>query len=267
MPLGSAGFADDTAPRDALVAVPLPPGSDAPSVEAAGVRWVLGASLADARARGREGAGAAHDRGGPAAAARFPTCPVGGVRLATSWVEPAYLEPDASWCEPGGEPASPLANGGAFGGKVDSPVAAAARELADRHGRSVRTVFSREDVVRLGPKRPPMAASAVLDDGRLVLEGRSVGRLPFESLAAPFPLDVRWEVVTASGPAVSTSLRAVGLAEGTVLVQGALAAAGVSSPSRSAARPSTAWCAPRAAPAPAPACTSTTRRARSAASR
>ena len=42
------------------------------------------------------------------------------MRLATSWVEPAYLEPDASWCEPGGEPASPLANGGAFGGKEHS---------------------------------------------------------------------------------------------------------------------------------------------------
>ena len=47
----------------------------------------------------------------------------GGVRLATGWVEPAYLEPDASWCAPGGEPATPLANGGAFGGKVGSPVA------------------------------------------------------------------------------------------------------------------------------------------------
>ena len=36
--------------------------------------------------------------------------------LRTSWVEPGYLETDASWCEPGGEPADPLANGGAFGG-------------------------------------------------------------------------------------------------------------------------------------------------------
>ena len=43
--------------------------------------------------------------------------------LRTTWVEPGYLEPDASWCEPGGEPASPLANGGAFGGKVDTEVA------------------------------------------------------------------------------------------------------------------------------------------------
>ena len=55
-----------------------------------------------------------------AAVADAADCPDGGVRLATSWVEPAYLEPDASWCEPGGEPASPLANGGAFGGKEHS---------------------------------------------------------------------------------------------------------------------------------------------------
>ncbi len=46
---GTAGFADDTAPRDALVAVPLPPGSDAPSVEAAGVQWVVAESLFEAR--------------------------------------------------------------------------------------------------------------------------------------------------------------------------------------------------------------------------
>ncbi|MFH3651690.1 hypothetical protein WAH63_21520, partial [Acinetobacter baumannii] len=75
-----------------------------------------------------------------------PPAPAGAVRLATSWDEPAYLEPDASWCEPGGEPASPLANGGAFGGKEASVAPVAARELADRCGRAVRVVFSREDV-------------------------------------------------------------------------------------------------------------------------
>ena len=52
--------------------------------------------------------------------------------LQTTWVEPAYVEPDASWCVPGGEPASPFGNGGAFGGKLHSPVAADARRLADQ---------------------------------------------------------------------------------------------------------------------------------------
>src|SRR5204862_4232176 len=54
------------------------------------------------------------------------------ITLRTSWVEPAYLETDASWCRPGDEPATPLANGGAFGGKAASIAPAAARELADR---------------------------------------------------------------------------------------------------------------------------------------
>ncbi len=77
--------------------------------------------------------------------------------LRTTWVEPAYVEPDASWCRPGGAPASPYGNGGAFGGKLHSPVAEDARRLADQHGRPVRVLWSREDVVRLGPKRPPVA--------------------------------------------------------------------------------------------------------------
>src|SRR6478609_6180659 len=94
------------------------------------------------------------------------------VRLQTQWVEPAYLETDASWCVPGGEPASPLANGGAFGGKVTSPVMQAARELADRHGRAVRVVLSREDTVRLGPKRPPIAAG-MREDGTGIVRVRA----------------------------------------------------------------------------------------------
>ena len=43
------------------------------------------------------------------------------VTLQTTWVEPAYVEPDASWSRPGEPPASPLANGGAFGGKQRQP--------------------------------------------------------------------------------------------------------------------------------------------------
>ncbi len=123
--------------------------------------WVVAETLLEARAlAGKvQGRRTTVDPVPPLA----PPAPVtDGVRLSTSWVEPAYLEPDASWCEPGGDPVSPLANGGAFGGKVASPVGVAARELADRTGRAVRVVYAREDVVRLGPKRPPIAASASL---------------------------------------------------------------------------------------------------------
>jgi xanthine dehydrogenase small subunit len=231
IPLGGGGFADDTAPRDALVAVPAA-GSDAPTMEAAGVHWVVAESLLEARllAGKVQGRRTTIDERPPLA---LPELPPGGVCLATSWVEPAYLEPDASWCEPGGEPASPLANGGAFGGKEGSPVALAARELADRYGRAVRTILSREDVVRLGPKRPPIAASAVWDGAAVRISGAFAG-LDAGAFASPVDrwpyradLVAQWTPVDANGPPTSGALRAAGLAEHVVLIEGALAEAGV----------------------------------------
>jgi aerobic-type carbon monoxide dehydrogenase small subunit (CoxS/CutS family) len=204
VPLGDGGFADDAAPRDALVAVPAPPGSPAATVDAAGIAWVVAESLLEARVL----AGKVQGRRTTVDVVPhlpLPDLPLGGVRLATSWVEPAYLEPDASWCAPGGTPATPLANGGAFGGKLASPAPVAARELADRLGRTVRVVFSREDCVRLGPKRPPVAGSAVLRDGA-----------------------VEWELHhDPLGPRVSEALRAFPLAEHVVLAEGARQEAGV----------------------------------------
>ena len=232
VPLGGGGFADDVAPRDALVAVPLPPGSDAPATEAAGLRWVVADSLLEVRARAAkvQGRRTTIDERPPLA---LPDLPAGGVRLATGWVEPAYLEPDASWCEPGGEPATPLANGGAFGGKESSPVAVAARELADETGRAVRVVLSREDVVRLGPKRSPMAASAVAEDGRVTVAGAVArgGSHAFLSPVASWPyrvsVEADWELADVPGPPTGDRLRAAGLAEHVVLLEGALTEAGV----------------------------------------
>ncbi len=144
--------------------------------------------------------------------------------LQTTWVEPAYVEPDASWCEPGGEPASPVGNGGAFGGKLHSPVAADARRLADRHGRPVRVLWSREDVVRHGPKRPPVAgghrgptASGVL---RVGVPPDGWPRGPWAAVEAavadggPRP---RPRAGPVPGPAVSFDLRAAVWAEAAVL--------------------------------------------------
>ena len=93
--------------------------------------WAVGETLAAARAA------AAKVQGRRTTADPVPPLdlPAGGPwarTLRTTWVEPAYLETDASWCEPGGEPASPLANGGAFGAKLDSTLPAAARALG-RH--------------------------------------------------------------------------------------------------------------------------------------
>ena len=234
VPLGGGGFADDVAPRDALVAVPWPSASAADAVEAAGMRWVVAESLVEARAEAGkvQGRRTTIDERPPLAP---PDLPPGGVRLATGWVEPAYLEPDASWCEPGGEPSTPLANGGAFGGKESSPVPAAARALADLLGRAVRVVFSREDVVRLGPKRPPIGAAACYDGDAVDVRGRvvdggtiSAAGATFARGVTPYRLEIRqqWESVRVAGPPVATHLRAAGIAELAVLVEGALDEAG-----------------------------------------
>jgi aerobic-type carbon monoxide dehydrogenase small subunit (CoxS/CutS family) len=228
VPLGDGGFADDDAPRDALVAVPRPPDSEAPSVAAAGLDWVVGESLSEARAA----AGKVQGRRttiDPTPPLPLPDAVEGGVRLVTGWVEPAYLEPDASWCMPGADPVTPLANGGAFGGKEGSCAPAAARALADHFGRAVRVVFAREDVVRLGAKRPPISASAVYRDGQLSIAGVVAGDVsPFLGPTSPtyrIASSTAWHPATVSGPPTASMLRAVGLAEIAVLREGALTAA------------------------------------------
>jgi xanthine dehydrogenase small subunit len=155
----------------------------------------------------------------------MPPCPPTGVKLATQWVEPAYLEPDASWCEPGGVPASPLANAGAFGAKVHSLAPEAARRLADRLGRTVRVVYAREDVVRLGPKRPPIAAMAVAHHDVVDIAGvvaRGAGEPRVWPTADGLQVRAKWTEIDLPGPPVGADLRAVGLAEQAVLVAGAL---------------------------------------------
>jgi CO/xanthine dehydrogenase Mo-binding subunit len=192
------------------------------------MHWIVAGSLQEARARAAVAQGRRTTM--PVRPPLpLPPRPPGGVRVATGWVEPAYLEPDASWCVPGGEPVTPLANGGAFGGKATSRAPAAARELADALGQPVRVVFTREDVVRLGPKRPPISASAVLDGDVVYVAGTVAGRVaPFTAeLAWPYALTetTSWRQVAVPGPPTSAALRAVGLAERALLVEGALAEA------------------------------------------
>jgi xanthine dehydrogenase small subunit len=198
---GHGGFADDLAPADALVAVPDGCGG-----------WAVGETLTEARAA----AGKVQGRrsGHP------PTCPLDvppgdwALTLRTSWIEPAYLEPDASWCHPGEEPFTPVANGGAFGGKLDSAAPAAARALADEHGRPVRVLYAREDVVRLGPKRPPIAA-ALRADGTGVL--RAVRTPGLADLLSEYAPELILEEIDVVGPPTSMNLRAAGWAEVAVL--------------------------------------------------
>ncbi|MGI9598827.1 MAG: hypothetical protein ACR2QK_21865 [Acidimicrobiales bacterium] len=165
--------------------------------------------------------------------------------LRTTWVDAAYLEADASWCEPGGEPASVLANGGAFGAKRDGgpgwvesdesvdesldvgdtgnvgqalDVRAVARRLADRHRRPVLALASREDVAALSPKRPPVAGGMRADGSGLLRVVATPGIAEAVASVAP-GLEV--EQVPVPGPPTSVGLRAAGWAEAVVLTAGA----------------------------------------------
>ena len=136
--------------------------------------------------------------------------------LQTTWVEPAYVEPDASWCLPGGEPASPLANGGAFGGKQRSPVPLRAQTLATETQHRVRVLWSREDVVRYGPKRPPLALGLRSDGSGVVRIGRTPGSPDLGRLrarVAAIAPEVVIEEVDIVGPPVGDELRGAGWVE------------------------------------------------------
>jgi aerobic-type carbon monoxide dehydrogenase small subunit (CoxS/CutS family) len=211
---GRAGFADDTVPEGALVALV---GRDG--------EWVVGDDLPSAR----EASGKVQGRRTTAVAEPPLALPDGDwdVVLRTGWVEPAYLEADVAWCEPGGAPSTSLANGGAFGGKVDSPLGRAARELADRHDRPVVARWSREDVVRRGPKRPPIAAGVRADGTGVIRVVRTPGIAERISSVAP---GLSVEEVDVAGPPTSSALRAAGWAEAAVLLGAAAGDGSVTSP-------------------------------------
>ncbi|MDE0493695.1 MAG: 2Fe-2S iron-sulfur cluster-binding protein [Acidimicrobiaceae bacterium] len=207
--LGAGGFADDTAPDGALVAVRAGEGCEAADEDG----WVVAETLVEARRL------AARVPGRRTTASWDPPLevPAGdwAVTLRTNWTEPGYLETDAAWCVPGGEPASPLGNGGAFGGKLQSPVAEAARRLADRHGEPVRVLWSRPDTAELGPKRPPVAAGVRPDGTGEMVVARTPGiaaaiRAHAPGLAVP--------EVDLPGPPTSSQVRGAGWAEAAALL-------------------------------------------------
>ena len=210
--LGAGGFADDTAPVDALVAVRAGPGCEAADEHG----WVVAGTAAEARRL----AGQIPGRRTTASWEPPLEVPPGdwAVTLRTSWTEPGYLETDAAWCRPDGEPASPLGNGGAFGGKLHSPVAEAARLLADRHGRPVRVLWSRPDTVELGPKRPPIAAGVRSDGSGEMVVARTPGITETIRACAP---DLTVTEVDLPGPPTSAQARGAGWAEAAVLLAAA----------------------------------------------
>lgn len=200
--LGGGGFADDTAPGDALVAVRNGAGE-----------WVVGETLTEARHL----SGKVQGRRTTAPLAWPIEIPPGTWKrtLQTTWVEPAYLEPDASWCLPGGDPMSSHGNGGAFGAKQSGELGQVARRLADQHGRAVRVLSTREDVVRLGAKRPPLAAGLRHDGSGVVHVVRTEGIAEVIGSIAPDVDVVEFDV---AGPPTSIALRGAGWVEIAVLL-------------------------------------------------
>lgn len=200
---GNGGFAGDSFPTDALIAVRSAAGT-----------WHVSESLTEARAA----AGIVQGRRSTLGLnwpieiddeSEFVRT------LRTTWVEPAYLEPDAVWCEPGGRAVGPLVNGGAFGGKRTAWLADEARRLADEHARPIRIALTREDVVRLGPKRPPLAAGVRADGSGVVWLRRTDGAARF--IAEHFP---KWTLheVDVAGPPTSLDIRGAVWAELSALV-------------------------------------------------
>ncbi|HWF15261.1 MAG TPA: 2Fe-2S iron-sulfur cluster-binding protein [Acidimicrobiales bacterium] len=198
--LGGGGFADDSAPPDALLQL----GADAPLA-----RGIRAARAGSGRVQGRNST----------VPLSHPVAPPAGewaLTLATTWVEPAYVEPDASWSRPGDQPASPLANGGAFGGKRRSPVSDRARALADERADAVRVLWRREDVVRHGPKRPPVGIALRPDGSGVVRIGRTPGSSDLAFVAEHvqrLAQGLQVEEVDIAGPPVGPELRGAGWAE------------------------------------------------------
>jgi aerobic-type carbon monoxide dehydrogenase small subunit (CoxS/CutS family) len=200
--LGDAGFADDVAPDGALVAVAAPDGT-----------WVVEPTLRAARQR----AGKVQGRRTSVAPRAPLDLPEGDwvATLQTTWVEPAYLETDATWAAPDGAVGDPLANAGAFGGKEGTEVIEVARRLATEHRQPVRVLYAREDAVRRGPKRPPVAGGVRADGTGVLRIARTDGVAGRVAAAAPGLVVEEVDVV---GPPTSTALRAAGWAEALVLL-------------------------------------------------
>ena len=232
VPLGDGGFADDAAPRDALVAVPSPARLPRPGHErAAAWTWVVAeTAVGGAGARG-QGAGSAHDRRSRAAARapgggarrRAPRHGLGRARLPRArrvLVRARRRARDAA------RQRRRLRRQGGVAGAGRGP-------RARRRHRSpgARRVLARR-------RRAPRAEAAADRRGgaggttaRCVVHGSVAGDIaPFVApVAWPYDLEERgdWASHPVIGPPTSSAPRAVGLAERAVLLEGALHAAGV----------------------------------------
>lgn len=222
--LGKGGFSADTAPDGALIAVCDEDGE-----------WFVDATIAGARiAAGKtQGRRTTVEHGWPLELPESDN--TWDVTLRTTWVEPAALETDASWCEPGGEPSTTIANGGAFGSKADSPVTAAAQRLANEHQRPVLALATREDTVRWGPKRPPVAAGINADGTGIIRVVACEGIA--DAIAAVAP-GLTVETVELDQLNASAAQRAAGWAEALILLSAATGESQITAPNGATAEAS-----------------------------
>lgn len=177
--------------------------------------YALGTSISDARTKAEKRQGR-NSTVGLKAPLEIPHIEGTVLALRTCFLEPAYLEPDASYAEAGGVASTPFANAGAFGAKRNSPIGDDACELSQQQGCGVLCVWPREEVVRRGAKRPPIALALRADGSgvlRIARTARSDDLAPLlETVARMFP-EISSEVVDLAGPRVGISHRGAVVAE------------------------------------------------------
>jgi len=136
--------------------------------------------------------------------------------LQTTFVEPAAVEPDAALAHLDGTVTAAAGNAGAFGAKATSRVMSDAREAASTLGEPVLAVWSREAVVRLGKKRPPLAIGLRADGSGVVRVGVTAHSDDFRNLVdlvrGLLP-DIEVELVDVLGPPVGATHRGAILSE------------------------------------------------------
>ena len=204
--LGRGGFADDAAPVDALVAVRSATGE-----------WVVGETLTEARAAAGK---------------------VQGRRTTVALTWPLEVPPEcrpvdgtARCAPPGSSPATsrPTRRGARRAASRHRRWPTAAPSAARwrprwrpwpaawpiEHGRAVRVLYAREDAVRLGPKRPPMAAGVRRDGSGVIRVVRTPGIADAIRSVAP---GLSVEEVDVPGPPTSVAVRGAGWVEAAVLL-------------------------------------------------
>ena len=203
--LGAFDFGADGAPPGTLTAVAGPNG------------LIHAESLTEARRQ----AGKVQGRRTtlePVPPIQIPEPPAGtqwDIRLATCWTEPGYLETDAAWCEPGAQNRPTRWQTEAPSAARSHPRSATRpRQLANDLGHPVRVLWSREDTVRRGPKRPPLAAGLHTDGTGIIRIARTPGAT--EVLQSVLP-NAEIVEVDLPGPPTSMDLRAAVWAEAQML--------------------------------------------------